>query len=75
MKNIIEWAIMKRLEKREEFRRLRLEYDRLMQLYKESSCDYIEEYRYQMTTTVHSSRCYRCSQKAAALELSIQVHE
>ncbi|KAI9048432.1 hypothetical protein LZ554_007268 [Drepanopeziza brunnea f. sp. 'monogermtubi'] len=70
-------AASDRQKKCDELRKLKAEYDRLMQLHDQSNCQF-EEYRdlsRGIDETRHSYSCLKCSYSTQANNLDIRVHE
>lgn len=69
-------ATAERVAKRLEFRNLKGEYNRLMQLSTETECDMIEYVdEYGLERNRHSPHCKSCQHKTKANSLSIDIHE
>ncbi|KAF7555952.1 hypothetical protein G7Z17_g1782 [Cylindrodendrum hubeiense] len=68
-------ASKQREAKIEEFRRLKNEYEELIQQYEYSVCEYLSRVECGITVSEHSYRCSRCIVKSRANGLEIAVHE
>lgn len=71
-------AEKKREQKCEELRRLKEQYEKLMDLHNNTACDvetYVYNHYHGYTTTRHPWWCTRCSYKKQALGLKIHIYE
>jgi hypothetical protein len=74
--SIVTWAACERQKKREEFRGLKAEFDRLMKRSNEISCDPdMQVDRLTGKTSWSHANCTRCRYRGAANALTIYVHE
>ncbi|KAH6982286.1 hypothetical protein BKA56DRAFT_550226 [Ilyonectria sp. MPI-CAGE-AT-0026] len=75
-KKIERQATAEREAKRQEFRNLKTQYNRLMQLSAETACEMIEDVdKDGQRFNYHSSNCNSCGYKGKANSLSIDIHE
>ncbi|KAK1708175.1 uncharacterized protein BDZ83DRAFT_768810 [Colletotrichum acutatum] len=76
-RRIEEKATRNREAKKQEFRKLKSQYESLMQRHRNTSCDYHQTYSREIYTyvDVHSHNCLRCSYKKKAGKLKIDIHE
>ncbi|KAJ4218359.1 hypothetical protein NW757_014599, partial [Fusarium falciforme] len=72
---IEEWALAQRQAKIKELRRLKEEYETLMQRFNDGTCDEYSREEYGITVWHHSYRCVRHGYLDKANNLQIQVHE
>ena len=79
LQRITSWAQQKKEEKVLEFDKLKQEYSRLVELHRVGTCEEIEVEvgdRYNSFKEMrHKSACKRCSYKAQAERISINIHE
>ncbi|RSM12590.1 hypothetical protein CEP52_002280 [Fusarium oligoseptatum] len=68
-------AAAKRREKREEFRKAKMEYVKLMQKHAESECDVTTKRDAAGVMYIHPSSCRRCGFESKANALGVFVHE
>lgn len=72
---ITDHATTMRQRKTEEFASLKLEYQKLMELYNSSQCQWVQIMKHRIPRKVHSQWCCHCSYLQVANALEVRIHE